>query len=428
MSNEKLKEKKFDYKWVIVVLSFLMVCLSLGFASSTKGLFLKPVTEYLGVSRSVYSINDSCRYVATALINLAFGSMVAKYGPKKLIVAGVFSLIVAMLIYSFASSVYLFFVAGAFLGIGFSWTSTTMVGYVVNVWCRENKGTIMGAILASNGIGGAIAMQIVSPIISSSATGYKNAYLLIAATLTVLLVLLVIFFKDKPKNSEGELSKELGKGKKKRGQEWVGIEFKELVKKWWFYLALVCVFFTGFVLQGITGISAAHMGDVGLASAFVATVMSAHSIALACFKFLTGFIYDKFGLRITMSVCSIAAIVVMILLSLVTNSTTGMVFAMCYGVLSSLALPLETIMLPIYASDLFGQKSYGKVLGIVVAVNVAGYALGSPIVNLVYSLTSSYMIALYGAAIVMAFVIIGMNVVISKAKKERIMIEKESSI
>lgn len=428
MSNEKLKEKKFDYKWVIVVLSFLMVCLSLGFASSTKGLFLKPVTEYLGVSRSVYSINDSCRYVATALINLAFGSMVAKYGPKKLIVAGVFSLIIAMLIYSFASSVYLFYVAGAFLGIGFSWTSTTMVGYVVNVWCRENKGTIMGAILASNGIGGAIAMQIVSPIISSSATGYKNAYLLIAATLTVLLVLLVIFFKDKPKNSEGELSKELGKGKKKRGQEWVGIDFKVLIKKWWFYLALVCVFFTGFVLQGITGISAAHMGDVGLASAFVATVMSAHSIALACFKFLTGFIYDKFGLRITMSVCSIAAIVVMILLSLVTNSTTGMVFAMCYGVLSSLALPLETIMLPIYASDLFGQKSYGKVLGIVVAVNVAGYALGSPIVNLVYSLTSSYMIALYGAAIVMAFVIIGMNVVISKAKKERIMIEKESSI
>jgi MFS family permease len=282
----------------------------------------------------------------------------------------------------------------------------------------------MGAILASNGIGGAIAMQIVSPVIASSETGYKNAYLLIAATLTFLFVLLVIFFKDRPKNQE-VISREAPKGKKSRGQEWVGIEFKQLAKKWWFYLALVCVFFTGFVLQGITGISAAHMGDVGITQAFIATVLSVHSISLACFKFLTGFMYDKFGLRVTMSVCSFTAILVMLLLAFISNSTIGMIFAMAYGILSSLALPLETIMLPIYASDLFGQKSYGKVLGIVVATNVAGYALGTPIVNLVYSLTSSYNIALFGGAILMALVIIGMNVVIKQAKKERMIIESE---
>jgi MFS family permease len=208
-------------------------------------------------------------------------------------------------------------------------------------------------------------------------------------------------------------------------QEWVGIEFKQLAKKWWFYLSLVCVFFTGFVLQGVTGISAAHMGDVGITQAFVATVLSVHSISLACFKFLTGFMYDKFGLRVTMSVCSFTAILVMLLLAFVSNSTIGMIFAMAYGILSSLALPLETIMLPIYASDLFGQKSYGKVLGIVVATNVAGYALGTPIVNLVYSLTSSYNIALFGGAILMALVIIGMNVVIKQAQKQRMIIESE---
>ena len=150
MTNENLRTKKFDYKWVIVAISFLMVCVSLGFCSSTKSLFLGTVTEYLGVDRGVFSINDSCRYIATAVLNLFFGVMVAKFGPKKLILAGIFCLIGAMVVYATATNIILFYLGGTLLGIGFSWTSTTMVGYVVNIWCKENKGTIMGAILASN--------------------------------------------------------------------------------------------------------------------------------------------------------------------------------------------------------------------------------------------------------------------------------------
>ena len=423
---EKNKQKKIDYKWVIVALSFLMVCVSLGFCSSTKSLFLSPVTKYLNIERGVYSINDSCRYVATAVINLFFGSMIIKFGPKKLILAGMLSLITAMLIYAYANNVFVFYIGGVFLGIGFAWTSTTMVGYVINEWCKENKGTIMGAVLASNGLGGAIAMQFVSPIIEKSAQGYKSAYILIAIILVALLVLLAIFFKDKSKVVENGLETKgqtrPSTAKKKRGQEWVGLEWNIVVKKWWFYLAVCCIFFTGFVLQGITGISAAHMKDVGIEAGYVATVLSVHSICLAFSKFLTGFIYDKFGLRITTSFCTTIAIVTMFVLSLVTNSSAGMVLAMTYSILSALALPLETIILPIYASDLFGQKDYGKVLGIIVSANVAGYALGAPAVNLVYDLLNSYNIALYICAAIMILVLIVLQLVFSAAKKEKIKI------
>ena len=182
---------------------------------------------------------------------------------------------------------------------------------------------------------------------------------------------------------------------------------------------LVCVFFTGFVLQGITGISAAHMKDVGINPAYVATVLSVHSIALAGFKFLTGFIYDKFGLRVTSTLCSVTAVFVMIVLALVSNSTVGMVLAMIYGIFSSLALPLETIMLPIYTSDICGQKSYAKVLGVVVAVNVSGYATAAPSVNLCFDLTGSYNLALYICASIMTLVIIGLHFVITAARKEK---------
>jgi MFS family permease len=113
----------------------------------------------------------------------------------------------------------------------------------------------------------------------------------------------------------------------------------------------------------------------------------------------------------------------MIMLSMVASSTIGMVFAMVYGIFSSLALPLETIILPIYAGDLFGEKSYGKVLGIIVSVNVAGYAFGAPVINFCFDVMGSYNFAFYIGAIIMAMVLVGLQIVIGQAHKERKNIE-----
>ena len=416
--NEQQGGKRFDYKWVIVGLCFLMIFICLGFCSSTKSLYVAPITEYLGIKRSAYSLNESFRYIATSIINIFFGTLVSKFGTKKLILAGFLSLILSNLVYSFANNLIMFYIGGVFLGIGLSWTTTTMIGSVVNRWCSENKGTIMGAVLAANGLGGALATQIVTPIIyqEGNPLGYKTAYLLTALILLVVGIIVAVFYKER---SLAENIKEGGHKKKGRGQSWVGIEYSDALKKAYFYCACICIFFTGFILQGITGIAAAHLKDTGLDAGYIALTMSFHSLALAAFKFLTGFIYDRFGLKVTANICSITAVFVMFVLAMVTNSAIGMILAMIYGIFSSLALPLETIMLPIYASDLFGDKSFNKILGIFVSVNTAGYALGAPVVNLCYDLLGSYRLALVGCGILMIAVVIGVNLVINAGKHER---------
>ena len=172
-------------------------------------------------------------------------------------------------------------------------------------------------------------------------------------------------------------------------------------------------------LQGITGIAAAHKRDSGISPAFIATVVSIHSLSLTVFKLVVGMMYDKFGLKLTSNICSITAAIVMVLLALVSNSTTGMIFAMVYGIFSSLALPLETIMLPIYVSDLFGDRSFDKVLGIFVSVNVAGYALGAPVTNICFDITGSYTPILFVAAGIMILVTIGMRFVINAGHAQK---------
>ena len=417
----KQDKKKFDYNIIIIALCFMMVLFGLGLWSA-KALFVVPITSALGISRSAYSIADTMRYISTAVINIFFGYLVGKFGSKKLICAGFVALTGAAVLYAVANSVWVFYLGGLLLGIGLSWTSTTIVGYVVNKACKKNRGTIMGFVLAANGIGGAITAQIVSPFINDTSNpfGYRNAYFLMAGIAAVMFVILLIFYRE-PKCEETEQVQK----KKARGAGWVGIAYNEATKKAYFYYACVCILFTGFVLQGVTSVSAAHMSDVGLDGKYIATVTSVFSLALAAFKFINGFIYDRTGLRFTITVDCMAAVVAMGCLLFMKNNTSGMVLAMAYAVLAGLALPLETVMIPIYANDLFGDKSFSKVLGIFVSFNQVGYALGAPVINLFYDFTGSYKISLLICVGLMLAVVTLLQFVITSAHKERKRIELE---
>ena len=408
-----LKKSNSIYKWSVVVCCCLMVMVALGFGSSTKSLFPDEIARDLGLDRSVVSLGESCRYIATAIVNIFFGKLILKFGAKKLIFAGFVSLIASMTIYAYAQGILAILIAGTLLGIGFSWTTTTMVGYIVNIYHPKRKGTIMGIVLASNGLGGAIAISLAGAFINPDVVGsYRNAYKMIALVFAATLLLLLIFLRDEKKSNTRADNTSYDKNTDVRG-----LEFHELWRKPFFILSLVCIFFSGFILQGTTGISAMHFKDVGIDYSAVKSILSFSSLLLAFSKFFTGFIYDKKGLRISVTVCLILASISAILLALTKENNLGFALAIAYSIISTLALPLETIMLPIYAVDLCGTRSYTQVLGIYVSVNTAGYAVSAPVMNLCYDVFGSYNIALIASAIVMSAVLIIIQYVISASHK-----------
>ena len=284
----KKERKIFHYNIVLIALCFMMILLGMGIWGA-KGLFVVPVTSALNISRSAYSFADTARYAASAIINIFFGVLVSKFGSKILVCAGFVAYTAAAVLYAMANSVWVFYIGGALLGIAFSWTGTTIVGYVVNKVCKKNRGTIMGFALASNGLSGAIMAQIVSPFINDADNpfGYRNAYFLMAGISAVMLVILLLFYHEPKSEETTELPK-----KKARGAGWIGIEYNQATRKAYFYYACVCILFTGFVLQSVTSIAAAHMSTVGLDGEYIATVTSVSSLSLAAFKFINGFIYD----------------------------------------------------------------------------------------------------------------------------------------
>jgi miniconductance mechanosensitive channel len=144
-----------------------------------------------------------------------------------------------------------------------------------------------------------------------------------------------------------------------------------------------------------------HMKDVGIDYDYVKSLLSFGALVLAGAKFFTGFLYDRCGLRITATILTFFGALAPIVLALVQNNSLGITLAVSYSIIAHLAMPLETVILPIYAADLFGSKDYAKMIGIFVSVNTAGYAAGSPILNVCYDLFGSYAPALIIVGIVM---------------------------
>lgn len=378
--------------WVTVGICFLTVFVSLGFCSSGRSLYLTAITGALDLPRGAFALNDTVRYITTAVVNLFFGVLIQRFGTKRLICAGFLCMIGFALVNSVATGLLGFYFAGVLLGIGLSWTGTTMVSAVISRCNTSHRSTLTGAALAANGIGGALSVQLLTPIIfrEGDPFGYRDSYRLVALILGGVLLLVLLFYRD-PKPTEGEGAPSAKK--KPRGAGWGGMEYREVIKRPYFYVALLAMMLIGMVLQGLNGIATPHMLDVGLGVGFVSLLTSASGLLLTASKFLTGYLYDHCGIRRTLAVALPSAVVSVLLLVLIDQSRTGEILGVIHAPLFALAMPLETVMLPIFASEFFGNRAFDQLIGIFVSVSTVGFAIGAPLGNLFYDLLGDYRLA-----------------------------------
>lgn len=407
-----LRKSRLDYKWVILATCFFMEFLCLGFCSSNVGLYTKAVTEALHIKRSLYSLAHSLRFIVQVITALNFGAMVHKLGIKKMVGIGMMSLTGSVLIRAYAANIVHLYVGSALWGMGIVMVGSTMAGTIVRRWFHKDVGRYTGLVMSANGIGGAIAAQIISPIINNGEVfGYRKAYLLSAAIAFAITVLVMIFLREHP--ADGPVIQETtGKKKEPKGSVWKGLPYEVLRKKPYFYATAVLVFLTGISIQSIGSITLVYMGDLGIPADFIATTATVGSLCLTFGKLIVGTVYDKKGLRFTLLMCQSAGILAFLLKALMNNSTLGMVFAMAAAVIVTVSSPMETVLMPLLTGDLFGMAAYHKVLGIFTAMNSLGLCLGSPLGDLYYDLFGTYKpcfwfftVLLFGVAVAYRFVI-----------------------
>jgi len=413
------------YPWVVVATGFLMVMVGLGFGSFSRSTYLKVVTEQMGLDRGGFALSDTIRNLVTAVLSIYFGKFLLRYDARRMIGAGFIALTASFVCNAVATGYLEFYIGGVFLGIGLAWTTTTIVGVLVERWFTGNTGTIMGVILAANGVGGFLSEKVVNRIIYGmdlsrpvSEGRWKEAYWFVAVLFAVVGAIVVLLIRNKPEDIGIEKTHLAEKTqKKKRSEAWTGMKLEQAVHKPYFYMAVLSVFVNGIILQAMVTLAKPLMQDVGIGMRVLDRGYSIYAFVLVGTKVLTGILYDKWGLKTSYAVCSIGALIALFLLLFQNPEQTHITYV--YLLIAPFALPLETVMIPLLTKGLFGLKDFTKIMGYLVAVNTLGMAIGTSASNLVYDIVQSYVPCLQVLIVLFAVTAVLGIIAINMAQKDR---------
>ena len=107
------------------------------------------------------------------------------------------------------------------------------------------------------------------------------------------------------------------------------------------------------------------------------------------------------------------------MLAFMENTPLWQGLAVLRTLIGAVATPLETVMLPIFAAEFFGNKPFDKLIGIFVSASSAGFAIGSPFGNLCYDIFGNYRPAFMVFALLMAVSAISLQFVLRAAHRDR---------
>ena len=393
-----------QYVKTAVAVCLLMSAMIAGTVSF--GFFMDPVTTDLGFDRSAFSLYFSLITVVGTCTLPFYGKIISKIGARKMIIVGGIWTGITISALSLCTSLPMFYVVGALVGLGFFGCSYVAAPVIVANWFKEKNGFIMGLAAA---IGGVVAMllSLVFPTVITS-IGWQAGYVVLGAAIFVLTTPVGLFLVRstpaevglRPYGDTGEADASAAAAEAAAD----GVPYAVALKspQLW-VMVLAFILFTGTIT--ITQHLAAYFVSIGYSAVVAGVFMSVISGGIIVTNGLAGVIADKLGLMRTVFICSLLALISFLLLpanSLVGGGTMAIVVICAALILMSIGNTYASLFGPMVTRVAFGSRDYSALWGIVSMACVLGQAIGAPLWGLSYDLTGSYEPGMIVAAIAVA--------------------------
>jgi MFS family permease len=389
---------RFYYGWVIVAVSFFTLFMALGTRYSYGVFFVAIVREY-GWSRGATAGAFSLAMISHALFAPVTGTLIDRFGPRKLFPFGAMFLACGLVAASRITSLwhlYLFF--GVFIAIGINTLSYSPHMSLIPKWFVRKRGLASGLALSGMGMGTMVLAPFCEFIIES--LGWRSAFLILALfVLFITLPLAIIFHRrspgevgqrpygigEQPLNRAGHSSEEATPSTN-GSKQWTLTE--ALRTKAFWYTALVA-FSNGFVANMLLVHQVAHVVDAGFGEMLAASAFGLVGLIGSIGGIFCGFISDRVGRETGYTLGSSCTFLGIFLLLLIRDSSAPWMlyaFAILYGLGYGSMLPMTAST----TGDLFPGNSLGRILAIQSIGFGFGGALGPYLGGYFHDLTGSY--------------------------------------
>ncbi len=392
--------KRIYYGWYIVGVGFLANTAAAFSLSSTLGVFLKPLTEDLGVSRGVFSLLRSGESLIRASLSPLVGSMVDRHGGRWVMTFGAVVVGIGFLMLSQVEAFWQFLCVRWALHIGDAFMAYLVVNVAISRWFIRKRGRAIA--FSSMGIGFA---KIGIPIITASLIAWYGWRMAWAAfgILTLLLVVgpAAVYMRRRPEDmglrpdGESALSEETSPSERKSQPstphhrtlaEEVVWSRAEAVRTRTFWLITTCLVFANIGAAGLNLHLFAFVSDTSGSEMVAASVLSTLAFTQIAFPLIWGFFAERVEIRYALFLKFLIQAFGLLLVV-----TAGGLFPLYIGFfLYGIGISGGMVLPDLLWAHYFGRLSLGSIRGLGLLMVQSISAVGPPFFGFLFDFTGSY--------------------------------------
>lgn len=191
-----MKPRRIHYAWIAAGLAFVFMIASAGVRSAPT-MMIQPLEKEFGWSAATISAAIGVNIALFGLMGPFAAALMERFGLRR-VLAAAFALIAAGFVLStFVTAAWQLVVLwGMMVGLGTGSVGLVLGATIVNRWFETNRGTVMGALTASNATGQLIFLPLFGIIVTRS--GWRAESLAIGAICAALIPVVLFVLREYP--------------------------------------------------------------------------------------------------------------------------------------------------------------------------------------------------------------------------------------
>jgi sugar phosphate permease len=381
------KSQKLFYGWVVVAVTAITLFFSAGIRSA-PGVFLLPLEDDMGWSRSAISFAISIGLITLGLAAPLSGWLMDRFGPKRVTLAGLLLVVVAMVSsYAITALWQLNLLWGVISGLGTGMIGGVLGPAVANRWFAERRGLVIGIFGASLSAGQLVFVPLLMAVVLSAGWRWSSVALGLIALVVAIPVLL--FLRDDPADI-GLAPYGAAAGQPIARATVDPHVMQRAVRAPEFWLLAATFFVCGATSNGLIGTHLIpHAADHGIPQATAAGMLALMGAMNFVGTIASGWLTDKYDPRKLLCIYYGFRGLSLFLLPYVTDTFGLSVFAIMFGLDYIATVPPTTALV----ADTFGRRNVGTVYGWVFCSHQVGAALAAWLGGVTRDLFGDYMLA-----------------------------------
>jgi MFS family permease len=383
------------YGWInLAVMFFFNIAMMLMIMAFS--FFLPFWTKEFAWSRGLASGAQALSIVLTGLTSPMVAIFIMKQGTRRAIVIGNIFSTVGLIMLAYQTQLWhLYLGVGVLLGLGMSIGGMLAGMTVVNNWFVVRRPAALSISMASIGFSGVIVQPSLMALIES--VGWRNTYLILAATVFVLCVVVpALLLKNKPEDlgqvpdgphlADTHKLKTKGSPFKIPYKTPVDFTAAEALRTLTLWLLVAYGALQFFVMGGLMTHQISFLFDIGITSTHAGMVGGIFSTAMGVSQLGIGFLGLRFNMHSLAVFSMLLGLVGCAFLLFGHSPYAILAYATIYGTSQG----IQSIAMGNLFPDYFGRSEFPKIMGYTMPFNTFISSLGAPITGFIRDVTGSY--------------------------------------